>query len=92
MHENKSICIRVHGKVQGVFFRATAKDRATELRLNGFTRNEQNGSVYIEIEGPPESVDQFVSWCHHGPPRAKVTKVETEVLPNRGFNGFEIQR
>ena len=47
----KSVIIVVRGRVQGVFFRASAAEKAAELRLAGFVRNEPDGSVYMEAEG-----------------------------------------
>ncbi|MBS1545250.1 MAG: acylphosphatase [Bacteroidetes bacterium] len=92
MSEVKSICVRIQGKVQGVFFRASTQQQASALGLHGFTRNESDGSVYIEAEGPADSLEQFIKWCHQGPPRATVHRVEVSEQPSRGFHGFEVRR
>ena len=68
--------IRVTGTVQGVFFRAGAAEQAHVLGLSGEARNLRDGSVQIEVEGPLAQLERFRAWCHHGPPRAKVTGVE----------------
>jgi acylphosphatase len=67
--------VRVVGKVQGVSFRAAALDNATSLGLSGWVRNEPDGSVSAEIEGPGNRVDAFVEWCRTGPPAARVDNV-----------------
>jgi acylphosphatase len=53
--------LRIYGKVQGVFFRKYAQMTAQSLGLGGFVRNEPDGSVYAEVEGPPEAVENFVT-------------------------------
>jgi acylphosphatase len=82
--------IRVSGRVQGVFFRASARDDARRLGLTGFARNEPDGSVLIEVEGDGQAVERFLTWCHHGPPDARATAVETEELPAQGDRGFSV--
>ncbi len=56
--------VRVHGRVQGVGFRATAKDYADELGLKGYARNHPDGSVEILAEGPKPLLDQFLRSLH----------------------------
>ncbi|NJM26572.1 MAG: acylphosphatase [Bacteroidia bacterium] len=60
--------IRVSGLVQGVFFRASTKERAVQHGLTGFVRNEADGAVYVEVEGDSDNVRSFIDWCRHGPP------------------------
>lgn len=67
--------MRVRGKVQGVFFRKSTEEKAKELGLKGWVRNESDGSVYLEAQGPEEEVRSLISWCHDGPPQAEVTQV-----------------
>ena len=89
----KHISIKIFGKVQGVFFRASTKDVADQMGITGFVRNEKDGSVYIEAEGEDETLTQFVAWCHRGPSRAVVEKVLVkEQAPLQQFNRFEISR
>ncbi len=83
--------IRVYGKVQGVFFRASALGMAERLGLKGFVRNEPDGSVLIEVEGPEEPLKKFVEWCHQGPPSAKVEDVKVTEQPLKGFADFRIE-
>ena len=70
---------KIHGDVQGVGFRFEAARYARELHLAGFARNERDGTVYVEAQGVRENVESFLHWLeHHGPPLAKVTKVEAK--------------
>jgi acylphosphatase len=84
--------IKINGRVQGVFFRASTQKKARELGICGFVRNEKDGSVYIEAEGEKEAMERFILWCHEGPPGAKVNKVKAINNSPRGFKNFEIQR
>lgn len=84
--------IVVTGRVQGVYYRATAKQMADILGLKGFVRNETDGSVYIEVEGDEEMIVKFIQWCHHGPDRAEVKYVSVNEAPLVNFEGFESRR
>lgn len=84
--------IVVTGKVQGVFFRASAKEMADQLTVKGFAQNQPDGSVYIEAEGPAEKLKQFSDWCKQGPPRAQVTHVDVREGEVKNFERFEIRR
>lgn len=86
------IAIRVTGKVQGVFYRASAKNKADELGVKGFVTNEPDGSVYAEAEGVPEQVEHFINWCKLGPPQAEVTAVNVRLGEIRHFEKFEIRK
>jgi acylphosphatase len=84
--------ILVTGKVQGVFYRATAQKMALMLGVAGFVRNERNGDVYIEAEGEEEILAKFIQWCHHGPEKAEVTYVSVTDAAIQHFTGFEVKR
>ena len=91
-HMKLHIKIEISGKVQGVWFRKSAKEKADELCIFGFIENCENGSVYIEAEGTIEMLESFVQWCHEGPPNALVKDVvllKYEKLQN--FQSFEIE-
>jgi acylphosphatase len=88
----KHFVIKVSGRVQGVFYRASTAEVAEQLGLRGFVRNEPNGAVYIEVEGDEEQLDQFVTWCEQGPRLAKVDTVDIEEAPLVGFKNFEVRR
>ena len=83
--------LRVKGKVQGVWYRASARRKAEELGLCGFVRNEPDGSVYAEAEGEEAALQAFVRWCREGPDMARVEQVEVEEEAPHGFEAFEIQ-
>ncbi|HKP96542.1 MAG TPA: acylphosphatase [Fibrobacteria bacterium] len=83
--------IRVSGKVQGVFFRASARAEADRLGLRGFVRNEEDGSVYAEAEGERENLDEFLQWCRKGPPHARVEGVKASTGEAKGFRGFHVR-
>ena len=68
--------VRITGRVQGVWFRASAEREAARLGVVGFARNERDGSVTVEAEGSPAAVAAMEAWCRIGPPRAEVTAVE----------------
>lgn len=88
----RHLSIRVTGRVQGVFFRASARDVALQLGLRGFVRNEPDGSVYIEAEGAEQPLARFLEWCRQGPPGAVVTNVEANEGPIRNLSKFDINR
>lgn len=88
----KHLSIKVSGKVQGVYFRASTKDAAEKYEINGFVRNERDGSVYIEAEGEAENLKQFLDWCKHGPAHAIVSAIEQKEGSIQGFERFEIRR
>lgn len=70
--------IRVRGRVQGVFFRASTQSRARELGISGHARNLPDGSVEVVAHGAPDVMDVFVKWLWTGSPASKVTAVESE--------------
>jgi acylphosphatase len=83
--------IKVSGRVQGVFFRHTARIHAAELGITGWARNEEDGSVAITAEGEGNALEQFIAWCRKGPPLARVDEVSTEWQDANGeFKKFEI--
>ncbi len=88
----KHLNIRIYGRVQGVFYRATAVEIADSLGINGFARNENDGTVYIEAEGEEANLKKFVDWCYEGPPRASVERVTTEESEMKKYSNFVVQR
>ena len=84
--------IRVSGRVQGVFFRASTKNKADDLNIKGFVRNEPDGSVYIEAEGETKNMMQFEAWCWEGPSAARVERCDITEIPQQGFIGFVVKR
>jgi len=83
---------RVRGRVQGVWYRASTAQQAQLLGVHGHARNLEDGSVEVLAVGAPGAVDALLAWLWEGPPLAKVTGVEVEVLdpasPESGAEGF----
>ena len=88
----KHFNIKVYGRVQGVFFRASTKTKADELRIHGFVRNERDETVYIEAEGEEEDLKEFIAWCEKGPKYAIVERCEVEEAAMKDLTGFVILR
>jgi acylphosphatase len=90
--ELKHFTIIVSGRVQGVFYRAFAKEKADELGIKGFVRNQPNGDVYIEAEAEEDDLYKFIKWCNLGPTRAEVDHIEAIPGELVGFARFDIRR
>jgi len=83
--------IVISGRVQGVYFRASARDVAREQRLSGWIRNCLNSDVESVVEGEEDAVEAFIAWCHEGPAGAHVTVVQAAREPYTGeFQGFRV--
>jgi len=81
----------IAGWVQGVYFRASARDVADAQRLAGWVRNRMDGAVEAVVEGEKAAVQAFIVWCHKGPPGAEVTDVQVTMEPYAGeYQGFRI--
>jgi len=88
----KSVSARVSGRVQGVYYRASAAREGERLRLQGWVRNERDGSVRLHAQGPAEAVDAMLAWCRVGPPAAHVDRVQVEDVPaDESLHGFEVR-
>ncbi len=80
----------VHGRVQGVFFRDSARQRARARGVDGWVRNRPDGTVEAAFEGPPDAVEALVRFCEIGPRGARVSRVEVVDEPPAGLDGFAI--
>jgi len=87
IHKN----IKVTGRVQGVFFRGSTKDKADELGIVGWCRNESDGSVYIEAEAEPNVMSEFMQWVQRGPTFSKVKEVIEDDGPLENFTSFSVR-
>jgi acylphosphatase len=87
---DKHICFRcvVAGRVQGVFFRASAREQAQRLGLTGYARNLPDGRVEVLACGVPAAVAELREWLRNGPSAAEVTGVACEPVPYQGLTGF----
>lgn len=88
----RSVHLLVQGKVQGVFFRATAKEMAESLQLKGWVKNTPGGEVELLACGDVEKLQAFIDWCKKGPPRAIVTKVQVTETADCSFTSFQVLR
>jgi acylphosphatase len=79
----------IHGKVQGVYYRASAEQEANRLGLSGWVRNRFSGEVEAVVFGPDEDVDAFIDWARRGPPAASVTRIEISSA-ERPEDGFRV--
>jgi len=81
----------ISGRVQGVFFRATTKREAEQLRLSGTVRNRSDGTVEVVAEGCLDRIEQLLLWLHRGPPQARVDRVDVVWEEGTGsMRGFRI--
>jgi len=87
----KHLNIRISGRVQGVGFRYSAMQAARSFGINGFARNEPDGSVYIEAEGAEPAIGLFEDWCRKGPGHGRVDRVTCSVSNLQGFEEFRIR-
>lgn len=84
--------LTVRGRVQGVFFRASAQKMAKKLGISGTVKNTAAGDVEIIAIGEHQAMQDFIHWCHKGSLPAKVTKVIAEPLVDSvEYTGFMIK-
>jgi acylphosphatase len=83
--------VTVSGEVQGVFFRETARRKATEAGVAGWITNRSDGRVEAVFEGPPEAVDELVDFCRHGPTAATVEDVDVQTEEPESLTGFDVR-
>jgi acylphosphatase len=81
--------VTVTGRVQGVFFRETMWRRAELVRVNGWVRNNGDGSVEAVFEGEQKAVERLVDWCREGPRGARVEWVDVASEEPEGLERFE---
>ena len=90
--QNK-ICMHflINGRVQGVWFRASAQDEAKALNLTGWARNTENGDVEIIACGDKNDLSKFYAWLQQGPELGRVDNVSQKELPWQEFDRFYIK-
>ncbi len=81
----------VRGRVQGVFFRDSIRERARAHGVSGWAGNRADGALEAVFEGPLEAVTRVVRFAETGPPRARVEDVEVTAEAVEGLSGFEIR-
>lgn len=89
---NKHIVIQISGRVQGVWFRQSAKRVAESLNLVGYATNNDDGTVTIEAYGTNEHLEQLIVWCNDGSEMACVDNVEYVIDDkcNKNYKDFNI--
>ena len=88
---NRCVRCRVRGRVQGVFYRASTRDKAWELGLTGWVRNARDGSVELLACGTDVAVRALGQWLREGPPGARVESVECEVAEDPEAGDFVVK-
>lgn len=87
-----TIHLLIKGKVQGVFYRASAREEAEKLGVTGWIRNTPAGDVEALVSGGEIQLARFIDWCKNGPRRARVDEVITEPAAEQVFQEFSIAR
>lgn len=88
----QTFVITVIGKVQGVYYRQSARQKAQELGITGFVKNLPNGDVMLIATGNTEQLNALVAWCRKGPPAARVTNVQVIEEEAHHYDSFTISR
>jgi len=88
----QTVSIIISGKVQGVFYRQSTKEKATALGITGEVKNMPDDTVHITATGSTEQINELVNWCKQGPPKARVTDVTVINLSLQLFDKFNIKR
>ena len=81
--------LRIHGEVQGVFYRGWSVEAARSLGLRGWVRNRRDGSVEMLVQGEVEHVRRLIEKCRAGPPAARVARIDVEDSEEAVPAGFE---
>jgi len=82
----------INGRVQGVFYRATAKKVAEDIGVTGWVKNTDEGKVEILATGSNNQLQKLIQWCKIGPSKAVVTDVQVSDRKEENFKGFDIIR
>lgn len=86
----KHLRIRIHGRVQGVFYRQSTLEEAQNLGLTGTVQNLPDSSVEIHAEGDEDKLNELLEWCQEGPTQADVDKIEHTEQEPRNYTDFQI--
>lgn len=85
--------LKIHGRVQGVYYRASALQEAEKLGLTGWVMNCADGTVEAVAEGAKQKLEELIAWCRQGPQGARVTHVDVRwESAENNFRGFSIKR
>jgi acylphosphatase len=87
-----TVHLTIKGKVQGVFYRASAREMAEKFCITGWIKNTVEGNVEALVSGSQHSLDSFINWCWQGPSRSRVESVEVKKMEEKTFNDFQVIR
>lgn len=91
--EIRSVHLKITGRVQGVYYRASMLQEAQKLGLTGWVMNRSDGSVEAVAEGGKTKLEELIAWCHQGPQGARVVGVEEQwQSASNSFVSFTIRR
>jgi acylphosphatase len=88
----RRVRVKISGRVQGVFFRASCAEQADGLGLAGWIRNSSEGGVEAAFEGGDAEIEAMLAWCRTGPPHATVDDLAVSEESPTGAEGFRIVR
>ena len=88
----ETVHLVIKGKVQGVYYRASAKEKANELGIKGWIKNTPAGEVEVMAGGNKAQLEKFIDWCRQGPKHAEVTNVVVTVGEEENLNDFSIKK
>ena len=86
----KAVRLYIFGIVQGIFFRAFVKENADKLKLRGYTRNKEDGSVEVWLEGQSEKVDEMIEICKKGPTNSVIKRLDIVEEKVQDLKDFKI--
>lgn len=89
MSERITRRLRIHGRVQGVWYRESMRQEAEALRVTGWVRNRMDGSVEALVQGAPADVDALVGWARRGPREAQVDRLDVSEEAAAPLAGFD---
>jgi acylphosphatase len=87
----RTVRVRISGRVQGVFFRASCARLARDLGISGWIRNRPEGDLEAVFQGPDPAVGDMLTWCRHGPPAARVEGIEIRAEQPLRDTGFRVE-
>ena len=88
----ETVHLVIKGKVQGVYYRASAKEKANELGIKGWIKNTPRGHVEVMASGSKEQLEKFMEWCRQGPKYADVSDMIVTKVEQENFNDFSIKK
>jgi len=88
----RTVRLQIHGRVQGVWYRASTRSEAERLGVHGWVRNRSDGTVEALVQGDAGAVEELVAWCRRGPSGAAVSRVDVSEVDGGDIPaGFQIR-